>query len=163
MKQRWTTTKEGLPKTVLRVWLPAHDTLKGAYKGHPSSPPEHSHLYQVCSCVLPTRRSITLIERRCSLCRLLLHPRPPCMPSRSDCGAIKDYTDKRVFCWQSSKFTATRGQVAYVLDGKEGLLTAGQSVTLPPHHPHTFWNAKPAEEVEIQVKLPCSTPCLSFA
>jgi hypothetical protein len=40
----------------------------------------------------------------------------------------------------------------YIVDGKEGKLTQGGTVSIPPHVPHTFWNAKGSEE-ELDVEI----------
>ncbi|KAK9815162.1 hypothetical protein WJX73_009256 [Symbiochloris irregularis] len=55
--------------------------------------------------------------------------------------------------YQSSKFTTIRGKAGYVLDGVESVLEPGNSVTLPHLHPHTFWNAVPDEETEVQEEI----------
>ena len=46
-----------------------------------------------------------------------------------------------------------RGRGGFVLDGVEGTAEKGQSITLPHgDHPHTFWNADPEEDFEVEVR-----------
>ncbi|WP_395078099.1 cupin domain-containing protein [Flavobacterium sp.] len=50
---------------------------------------------------------------------------------------------------QSETFTITSGEMNLIHNGKEIILKAGQSYTVPPNTPHKFWNGSKADAVAI--------------
>jgi mannose-6-phosphate isomerase-like protein (cupin superfamily) len=50
---------------------------------------------------------------------------------------------------QSETFTITNGAMNLVHNGKELILKAGESYTVPPNTPHKFWNGSSADAVAI--------------
>lgn len=50
------------------------------------------------------------------------------------------------------RFTVLSGQIGYMLDGKRGVLEAGQSADLPKGIPHDWWNAGD-EEARVIVEI----------
>ncbi|WVR08523.1 hypothetical protein IAU60_005578 [Kwoniella sp. DSM 27419] len=48
--------------------------------------------------------------------------------------------------YQSETFEVNAGRMVYVLDGKEGTLDPGQTVTVPPLRSHTFWSDESGNE-----------------
>lgn len=45
----------------------------------------------------------------------------------------------------AERFEVVHGKLGVLLDGKRMRLDVGESVTIPPHTPHTFWNAGDGE------------------
>ena len=43
------------------------------------------------------------------------------------------------------RFESVSGELGVVLNGEQQILSAGESVTIPPGTPHTFWNAGQGE------------------
>lgn len=56
---------------------------------------------------------------------------------------------------QVEEFTVLEGKMAYWLDGKEGVVNAGETATLPIGVPHTFWNAEPDKKLVQRARLHC--------
>ncbi|KAF8150447.1 hypothetical protein K438DRAFT_1943584 [Mycena galopus ATCC 62051] len=54
--------------------------------------------------------------------------------------------------YQTETFNVNSGVLCYILDGKTGKLQAGESVTIPPEHWHTFWS-DPASGVDLDVNI----------
>ncbi|KAJ7647770.1 hypothetical protein FB45DRAFT_1019982 [Roridomyces roridus] len=54
--------------------------------------------------------------------------------------------------YQTETFDVKSGVLCYLLDGKEGKLQAGETVTIPPEHWHTFWS-DPASGVDLEVNI----------
>lgn len=50
------------------------------------------------------------------------------------------------------RFTVVSGKIGYMLDGKQGVLEAGQSADLPKGVPHDWWNAG-EEEARVIVEI----------
>jgi quercetin dioxygenase-like cupin family protein len=51
------------------------------------------------------------------------------------------------------RFTVVSGQIEYKLNGKKGVIKAGETLDLPPGIPHDWWNASNEEaRVIVQVK-----------
>lgn len=56
----------------------------------------------------------------------------------------------------TERFTVVYGQIEYKLDGRRGMVKAGQTLDLPPGVPHEWWNAGP-EEARVIVQVTPAT------
>ena len=59
---------------------------------------------------------------------------------------------------QDEQLTILNGKVGYLLHGVDTIVGKGTTVLLPAGLPHTFWNADPTKELELEV-----TPALTAA
>jgi quercetin dioxygenase-like cupin family protein len=50
---------------------------------------------------------------------------------------------------QTETFSIVKGEMNLTCDGKEMVLKAGESYTVPPNTPHKFWNGSSAEAIAI--------------
>ncbi|KIK68942.1 hypothetical protein GYMLUDRAFT_34965 [Collybiopsis luxurians FD-317 M1] len=57
--------------------------------------------------------------------------------------------------YQTERFDVQSGVLCYDLDGKQGKLHAGETVTIPPYHYHTFWS-DPESGVDLDVHITVS-------
>jgi len=57
--------------------------------------------------------------------------------------------------YQTERFDVQSGVLCYLLNGKEGKLLAGESVTIPPYQYHTFWS-DPESGVDLDVHITVS-------
>jgi quercetin dioxygenase-like cupin family protein len=55
---------------------------------------------------------------------------------------------------QTETFKIIKGEMNLTCDGKEMVLKAGESFTVPPNTPHKFWNGSKAEAVAIVDLIP---------
>ncbi|KAK9808383.1 hypothetical protein WJX73_009304 [Symbiochloris irregularis] len=70
-------------------------------------------------------------------------------------GGYKDYPSAppvHTHMYQDETFEVLKGRAGYVLNDKEGILDVGGGKILAPmgENPHTFWNADPMQDFEIQ-------------
>ncbi|KAJ7169150.1 hypothetical protein C8R43DRAFT_119120 [Mycena crocata] len=75
--------------------------------------------------------------------------------SNQHTGAGRGSTATPPYHWhlyQTETFNVNSGVLCYVFDGKAGKLQAGESVTIPPGHWHTFWS-DPASGVDLDVNI----------
>ena len=54
---------------------------------------------------------------------------------------------------QTESFTVLEGRMGYFLDGRNGTVAKGQSVSIPPGLPHFFWNAGDAAGKDLLVRI----------
>ncbi|KAJ7876164.1 hypothetical protein B0H14DRAFT_3545026, partial [Mycena olivaceomarginata] len=54
--------------------------------------------------------------------------------------------------YQTETFNVNSGVLCYILDGKTGKRQAGETVSIPPRHWHTFWS-DPASSVDLDVNI----------
>jgi quercetin dioxygenase-like cupin family protein len=59
--------------------------------------------------------------------------------------------------YQTESFDVKQGRLCYILDGKEGTLEPGQTVTIPPYVPHTFWS-DPTSPHDLDVHITVTNP-----
>ncbi|KAF5388770.1 hypothetical protein D9757_005630 [Collybiopsis confluens] len=57
--------------------------------------------------------------------------------------------------YQTERFDVQSGVLCYDLNGEQGKLRAGESVTIPPYHYHTFWS-DPEAGVDLDVHITVS-------
>ncbi|KAJ7807878.1 hypothetical protein B0H14DRAFT_1529675 [Mycena olivaceomarginata] len=70
-------------------------------------------------------------------------------------GAGRGSTATPPYHWhlyQTETFDVNSGVLCYILDGKTGKLQAGETVTIPPRHWHTFWS-DPASGADLDVNI----------
>jgi len=73
-------------------------------------------------------------------------------------GAGRNSTATPPYHWhiyQTETFNVQSGVLCYDLDGKQGKLQAGETVTIPPYHYHTFWS-DPDSGVDLDVHITVS-------